>query len=290
MRIHVAGVDGMLGSTLFRHLAADSALQVLGTVRSKQPESSIRIMGPSSNASIVGDMPATDEGSFLRLLTDFKPDIIINCIGVCQLPRNASEAVKLITANSLWPHRLAKLAGDLGARLIHFSSDGVFSGRRGQYRESDNPDPIDYYGRSKLLGEPDYPHCLTLRTSMIGHANKESNQLVDWLIRQNGKIKGYRHVVFTGLPTVEIASIVRTILLSREDMTGIWHLASEPISKFDLLRLIVMRYGLDIEVVPTPEPVSNRSLNASKFHDATDYVAPSWPELVDKMYEFQKRI
>ena len=194
----------------------------------------------------------------------------------------------MINANSLWPHSLAKLAGDLGARLIHFSSDGVFSGRQGQYRENDNPDPIDVYGHSKLLGEPDYPHCLTLRTSMIGHASKESDQLVDWLIRQNGTIKGYQQVIFAGLPTIEIALIVRSILLPRVDMAGVWHLAAEPISKFELLGLIVKRYGLDIEVIPIPDPVTNRSLDASRFCTTTGYVAPAWSELIDRMYEYQK--
>lgn len=290
MRIHIAGVDGMLGSALFKHLGTDPSLEILGTMRGKRPSSTIRLMAPRLNTSIIGNMPASDESCFLKILTDFKPDVIINCIGVRQVPRKASEAVQMITVNSLWPHRLAELAGDLGARLVNFSSDGVFSGRRGHYGEGDNPDPIDGYGLSKLLGEPDYRHCLTLRTSMIGHATQESDQLVDWLIRQNGKIKGFRQAIFNGLPTVEIAVIVRSIVLPRPDMTGIWHLGAEPISKFDLLRLIVERYGLDIEVMPTPEPVINRSLDASRFHFATGYIASPWPELIDKMYEFYKQI
>ena len=277
----------MLGSTLFRYLGSDPALQVQGTMRGDPSGSTIGSVRHRPNASLVGYVKGPDDDQFVQVLADFGPNVIVNCVGCRQQPRSPAEAVKMIYANSLVPHKLAKLAGEFGARLIHFSSDGVFSGRRGLYREDKVPDPVDVYGHSKLLGELDYPHCLTLRTSMIGHASKESDQLVDWLFRQKVKINGYRQAIFSGLPTIEIAMIVREILLPRTELMGIWHLAAAPISKFKLLRLIVERYGLDVEVVPTPEPVIDRSLDASRFYTATGYVAPSWPELIDRMREFQ---
>jgi dTDP-4-dehydrorhamnose reductase len=287
VRILIAGVNGMLGGTLFRHLGSDPTLQVKGVMRGDPSEVTVGFLAPRPNTSLEGNVAGPDDERFVQVFANFKSDVTINCIGWRRRPRSAAEAVGMVTANSLWPHRLAMLAGDLGARLIHFSSDGVFSGERGHYREDDVPDPVDAYGLSKLLGEPDYPHCLILRTSMIGHASKDSDQLVDWLMRQKGKISGYQRAIFSGLPTIEIASIVREILLPRTDMAGIWHLAAAPISKFELLRLIVERYDLDVEVVPTLDPVIDRSLDASRFRAATDYIAPSWSELVYRMHEFR---
>ena len=290
MRVHVAGVGGMLGSTLFTYLGANPELQILGTMRREWPGSAGNEIGLRSNASLVDNISTSDHGAYAKLLAEFKPDVIINCIGLRQHPKNPEEVAKMISANSVWPHRLAEIAGDLGARLIHFSTDGVFSGRGdGSYREDVAPDPVDVYGRSKLLGEPDYAHCLTFRTSMIGHSNTNSDQLVDWLVRQSGKIKGYTQVIFSGLPTIEIASIIRSLVLPRNDLSGIWHLAADPVSKFELLGLIVKRYGLEIEVMPEPLPVINRSLDASRFRDLTGYVTPSWKDLVDKMYQFHAK-
>lgn len=287
MRILIAGVTGMLGVALFRHLGSDPTLQVKGIMRGDPSKSRVGYLPPKVNTSLVGNVSCSDENLLAQILAKFRPNFVINCIGWRRQPQSAADVIEMITVNSLWPHRLAMLASDMGARLIHFSSDGIFSGRQGQYREDDVPDPVDAYGLSKLLGEPDYPHCLTLRTSMIGHASKGSDQLVDWLMRQKGKVNGYQRVFFSGLPTIEIASIVRRILLPRTDMAGIWHLAAAPISKFELLRLIVARYGLDIEVVPSLDPVIDRSLDASRFRSATYYISPSWPELVNRMYEFQ---
>jgi len=280
----------MLGAALCKHLSSDPALQIMGLMRGDPLVSSIRDIVPRANIfPIIGDVDHLEDERLLEILSDFSPDAIVNCIGWRQQPKCPGQSVKLIVANALWPHRLALLADQIGARLIHFSSDAVFSGSRGQYREDDPPDPVDVYGISKLLGEPREPHCLILRTSLIGHASPDSDQLVDWLLRQKGCVNGYEKAVFSGLPTVEIASIVRDIVLPQTKMAGIWHLAAAPISKFELLRQIVERYGIDLEVVPTAEPTIDRSLDASRFQEATGYCAPSWPELIDRMFKFRNR-
>jgi len=285
MRIAIFGANGMLGASLFRSLSRDSALAVLGLMRRDPTAATLASPPPGSNASLeLEDMNAP---ALMRRLEAFRPDVVVNCIGWRRRPTNPADTVAMIDANSIWPHRLAAIAGDLNARLIHISSDGVFSGCKGGYREEDAPDPIDAYGRSKLLGETDYPHCLTLRLSLIGHASKDSDQLVDWLLRQRGKINGYRRVIFSGLPTVEVARVMREIILPRPDLAGIWHLAAAPISKFDLLQLIATRYGVDVEIAPLDQPEIDRSLDASRFRDATGYVAPPWPQLLDRMCETQ---
>ncbi len=288
MRIALLGVNGMLGADLFRHLGSYPTLQVMGLMRGDPRDTMIGTVPSSKNTSIVGGISYSEGKCLAKVLREFAPNVMVNCIGWRKQPQNASQTIEMIAANALLPHRLAMLAGEIGARLIHFSSDAVFSGKRGRYLEHDVPDPVDAYGVSKLLGEPNYPHCLILRTSMIGHVSKKSDQLVDWLIRQKGIINGYQKTVFSGLPTIEIASIMRTILLPRTELVGIWNLAAAPISKFELLKMIVEKYNIDVDVVPVAHPTFDRSLNASRFLDATGYVVKPWPELIEQMYENYK--
>ncbi len=283
MRILIAGVSGMLGFSLYRYLGDDPSLQIMGTMRGDPAASVLGKLPSARNRSLVGNILRPDDERLQCALAQFKPNAIINCIGWRRQPQCEFDNVKMIEANSLWPHQLALLAGNLKARLIHFSSDAVFSGRRGHYREEETPDPADSYGLSKLLGEPDYRQCITLRTSLIGHSPDKNDQLIDWFVRQKGKVNGYQRAIFSGLPTIEIASIVRNILLKRIDLFGVWHLASSPISKFELLSLVTARYGLDVKLKPTSNPVIDRSLDGARFAAETGYVAPSWPELIDQM-------
>jgi dTDP-4-dehydrorhamnose reductase len=286
MRVVVFGANGMLGKSLLRELAGDPSLEILGLMRG-DPAASRPIAPPSRSNAIVEVSDMSDDGALLQRLRVFRPDAMINCVGWRRRPQGPAEAAAMIIANSVLPHRLAMMAGDLCARLIHISSDGVFSGRMGGYREENAPDPIDAYGRSKLLGEPDHPLCLSLRLSLIGHASKDSDQLVDWLLRQRGNVNGYRKAIFTGLPTVEVARVIRKVILPRPDLAGVWHLAAAPISKFELLKLIAARYGVDVEITPLDRPAIDRSLDGSRLRDATGYVAPPWPQLVDGMHEFR---
>lgn len=284
MRVFLVGANGMLGATLFRYLGGDDAIHLCGSMRGDPSRSTIASLPRGPNTKLLGGLSGPDSEQFAQAVADFSPDVIVNCVGWRRRPQNVAETAEMIAANSLWPHRLAALAAQKGARMVHFSTDGVFSGRRGHYREADTPDPVDAYGCSKWLGEPDYRHCLTLRTSMIGHAFFESDQLVDWLVRQKGAIHGYRNAIFSGLPTIEIANIVKTIVLPRVELSGVWHLASAPISKFDLIEMIAERYELHVEVAAVDEPVIDRSLDPTRFRETTGYIAPPWPELVDRMH------
>jgi dTDP-4-dehydrorhamnose reductase len=272
----------MLGSSAYRLFASSKGISVTGTARS------VRELGGlprHDNATIVGGVDATDTDAVIRVFAQEKPDVVVNCVGVIKQLAASKEALTSIAINSLFPHRLAQICGAANARLIQISTDCVFSGDKGCYRESDLPDAQDLYGRSKLLGEVDYPHAITLRTSIIGHELGRSVSLIDWFLRQSGpRVSGYRCAIYTGLPTVELARVMRDLVIPNPALSGLWHVSSEPINKFELLKLVGDIYGKRIEIIPDDTVAIDRSLDGSRFNAATGYCAPSWPELVSQMH------
>jgi dTDP-4-dehydrorhamnose reductase len=154
------------------------------------------------------------------------------------------------------------------------------------YREQDVSDAQDLYGRSKYLGEADYPNAVTLRTSIIGHELSSANGLVGWFLAQQGSIKGFRRAIFSGLPTVELARVIRDHVIPNPELHGLYHVSAEPISKFDLLKLIAKAYGKTIDIKPDDNLVIDRSLNSSRFFEATGYNSPPWVQLVQSMRDF----
>ena len=181
---------------------------------------------------------------------------------------------------------LYKICNKLGAKLIHFSSDCVFSGKKGSYRENDLADPVDFYGRSKLLGELDYENCITIRKSVIGHELLTRNGLLEWFLNQKGIVYGYTNVIFSGLTVLELAEIIEYYILPRNDLKGILNISGESISKFDLLKIISNIYKKSIEIIPDDSITTNRTLNGSQFTKLTGYKIKSWPLLIKSMYEF----
>jgi dTDP-4-dehydrorhamnose reductase len=191
-----------------------------------------------------------------------------------------------IAINALFPHHLAKLCQAANIRLIHISTDCVFSGLRGNYQESDVADANDLYGRTKFLGEVSYENCLTLRTSLIGRELEQSHGLIEWFLRQKKKIiHGYTRAVFSGFTTNAFAEIITLIITKYPHMEGIWHVASEPISKFELLSLVKKFHGLDIQIEPDETFVCDRSLNADRFRQTTGFVPPTWPGMIEEMVQ-----
>jgi dTDP-4-dehydrorhamnose reductase len=168
--------------------------------------------------------------------------------------------------------------------MVHVSTDGVFSGKKGGYTEDDHPDATDVYGISKYLGEVRYPHTITLRTSIVGHELHASHGLLGWFLSQEIRCKCFSRAVFSGLPTVVMAQIVRDVVLPHPELSGLYHVASDPITKCELLRLVARVYRKSIEIVPDDGLVIDRSLNAERFRIATGYVAPAWPELIQLMH------
>jgi dTDP-4-dehydrorhamnose reductase len=224
--------------------------------------------------------------SLAALFARVRPNLVINCIGLVKQLAEADDPLAAIPINSLLPHRLARLCDVAGARLVHVSTDCVFSGTKGMYREEDYPDANDLYGRSKYLGEVDYPHAVTLRTSIIGHELGGAHGLIGWFLSQQGGVKGFTKAVFSGLPTVELARVIRDHVLPHPELRGTYHVSAAPIDKFELLTLVAKAYGRAIEITPDARLVIDRSLDSTRFRQATGYQPPPWPELIRRMAEF----
>lgn len=282
MKILILGASGMLGSTIFRTLSSSSEFAVWGTTRYS---ATLRYFPEHLRPRTLTDIDALDVDALSKVLDNVRPGVVINCIGLIKQRADADDPLIALPVNALLPHRLARLCALAGARLIHVSTDCVFSGRKGGYLESDVSDAEDLYGKSKYIGElHDLPHAITLRTSIIGHELNSAHALIDWFLAQQGAIKGYSRAVFSGLPTVELARIMKDFVLPHPELNGLYHVAAEPIAKLDLLRLVAAQYGKVIEIRPDDRLVIDRSLNGSCFSTATGYAPPSWPELVSLMH------
>jgi dTDP-4-dehydrorhamnose reductase len=215
-----------------------------------------------------------------------RPQVVINCIGIVKQLPAAKDSLQSILVNALFPHRLARLCQAIGARLIHFSTDCVFSGRRGGYVEDDVADADDLYGRTKFLGEVSYDGCLTLRTSMIGRELATSHGLIEWFLSQEGKtIRGYTRAIFSGLSTSALSDVIAHIVAHHPGLQGVYHVGAEPISKFELLSLVKQVYGLNVQIVPDEEVICDRSLNADRFRRVTGFVPPTWPNMIEHIYQ-----
>lgn len=283
-KILVLGASGMLGNAMLRYFASCEGIFVRGTARSVR---AIANLPESVRDLVIPGVDAADIDSLLRATAAFKPDVVINCMGLVKQLAEADDPLIALPMNALLPHRLRLIAAAVGARLIHISTDCVFSGRKGNYAESDNPDAADLYGRSKLLGEvTGYADAITLRTSIIGRELASAHGLVDWFLAQDGPVKGYTRAIFSGVPTVELARVVHSYVLPYPSLHGLYHVATKSITKFDLLELVAKAYGHAIDIIPDDRLSIDRSLDASRFDQETGYVPPTWQELIEKMRIF----
>lgn len=281
-KVLVLGVTGMLGNAVFRVFSADAAHETWGTLRSG---AALRHFPQDSHGRLLTGVDVLDHDALTAVMARVKPDVVINCIGLIKQLADASDPLTALPINAMLPHRLAQLCALGGARLIHVSTDCVFSGRKGLYLESDLSDAEDLYGKSKYIGElHDLPHAITLRTSIIGHELGSSYALVDWFLSQQGGVKGFTRAIFSGLPTVELARVMKDFVIPHPELNGLYHVAAEPIDKFRLLSLVAAQYGKQIEIRPDDALVIDRSLDGSRFAQATGYVAPEWPDLVRDMF------
>lgn len=282
-RVLILGCSGMLGHMLFTRLSSYGDYDIYGTMRS--PSNAPQWFSPELVRKIRDDVDADNFDTVVRALASIQPDIVINCIGLIKQLPMASEPLSAITVNSQLPHRISLVCRAAGARLIHISTDCVFNGSKGNYNEGDPSDAIDLYGKSKYLGEVAYPHCVTLRTSIIGHELKGKLGLVEWFLSQDGRVNGYTKAIFSGFPTVEMAHIIGEYVLPNENLKGVYHVSSDAISKCDLLKLVAERYGKQIDIKCDNDFIQDRSLNSSKIRNATGYRPPSWPDMIEAMYQ-----
>jgi dTDP-4-dehydrorhamnose reductase len=286
MRILIFGGDGMLGHELLESWRGRHEVWV--TLR--QGPSVYARYGALFEDRVLFDVDVRRLQDVVDAVASVGPEAVVNAAGVVKQRPTAEEAIPSLEVNALFPHRLARVCAAARARIVHLSTDCVFSGVKGSYAETDAPDPKDLYGRSKLLGEVSQPHCLTLRTSIIGLELGRKRGLVEWFLSQRGRIKGYRRAIYTGLTTRELARAIEHFLVRQPELGGLWHLSSSPIDKYDLLTRLSRRLGrTDVEIRSDDELACDRSLDSRALQAKTTYRVPSWDTMLDELAESIRR-
>ena len=270
----------MLGHRLLKHLRGKHDVRV--TLRRGPSEYERYGLFDESN-SYYG-VEVLDQDKVTEVVADFRPEAVLNAVGIVKQRGAAKEAIPSLNVNSLLPHRLTLLCRAAGARLVHVSTDCVFSGKRGNYTEEDVPDAEDLYGRTKLLGEVAEPGSVTLRTSIIGLELSRKTGLIEWFLAQRGKIKGFRRAIYSGLTTAELSHVIEFVLTEHPNLHGVWQVASEPINKYDLLvRFSEILGREDVEITPDDAVKIDRSLSGVAFGEATGYSAPGWNAMLQEL-------
>lgn len=283
MKILILGATGMLGSTLFKYFSNINNYEVYGTLRDLKK----KIYFEDKNRKNLLFFKNYENVNELKIfLKNNNPDIVFNCLGVIKQNIKYEKTYKVLFINSYLPKVLSVLAKSQLFRLIHFSTDCVFDGIAGSYKETDIPIPNDFYGLSKLLGELNNKSCLTLRTSIIGHELCSSNSLIEWFLSSQKSIRGYSKAIYTGFPTVEIARILNELIIPNKSLNGLLHLSTEPINKYKLLKIVANTYGHKIKITPDENFVIDRSLDSTLFKSITGYKPPSWNKLIQNMFDF----
>jgi len=282
MRILVVGGDGMLGHQLVESWGGRHEVWV--TLR--KDASAYR----PRERSLFG-VDVRRMGDVVEAVAAVRPEVVVNAVGIVKQRPTAKEFVPSIEVNALFPHQLARISAAAGARMIHLSTDCVFSGEKGAYVESDRPDPVDLYGRSKLLGEvSEATNCLTLRTSIIGLELGNRGGLVEWFLAQRGPIKGFRKAIYSGLTTAEMARAIEHFLVHDRDLSGVWHLSAAPIDKFTLLTGLLGRLRpRDVEIAPDDAFTCDRSLDSTRLQGRTAFRVASWDAMLDELAESVRR-
>ena len=285
MRIIVLGSSGLIGNTITKFFLNQSKYETFGILRDLEK---ISFFDDKYHKNFIYIDNILDFEKFEKILIKSKPKLIINCLGITNkfLKNNFKSVEESIKINALFPHRLHEICSKIDARLIHLSTDCVFSGRKGFYKEDDIPDPLDIYGRSKLLGELNYSNSLTIRKSVIGHEFLSRNGLLEWFLNKKETVEGYKNAIFSGLTVLELAKIIDKYIIPNKRLSGIIHVAGNPISKYELLYLISNEYQKKINIIPNESLKIDRTLNSNLFNDITGYQMKDWKELISSMREF----
>ena len=269
----------MLGHQLLKHLQARHDVKV--TLRQDLGAYAQFDMFSKENVYDAVDIRSLDR--LIEVMADFRPEAVINAVGIVKQRADAKESIPSLEINALLPHRLAVLCKGIGARLIHLSTDCIFSGKKGSYLESDPSDAGDLYGKTKYLGEVHEANSLTLRTSIIGRELARHTSLLDWFLAQTGTVKGFTKAIYTGFTTLEMSRIIEKMLLEYPDASGVYQVSSDPINKYELLLLIREKLGLDIEIIPDDVFCCDRSLDSTRFRAEFNYSPPAWPAMIEEL-------
>jgi len=280
VRALVLGGAGMFGHRLWREL--DRRMEAFATMRGSVND--YASLDWFDARRVIGGIDVLSDADLDRAMSGARPDVVINAVGIVKQRRDAESATTTIAVNALLPHRLADRCAASGTRLIHISTDCVFAGTRGAYTEHDVADAYDLYGRSKLLGEVDRDVCLTVRTSMVGREIRTSRGLFEWFFSHRAEIvPGFTRARFSGLTTTELSRVIADIIQQHPDLRGVWHVAGDPINKFDLLTIVNEAFGLGSTLRADDSFVCDRTLDASRFMNATGYRPPSWAAMVAEL-------
>ena len=283
MNILVLGSSGLLGNAIFNFLSDDPNFVVHGSIRNSDDKFFFRA-NLCPNLHIVG----SEFSDLNDLILTLRPAVVVNCIGVIKQLEDSENPLVSIPINSLLPHQLAKICKSIDARLIHFSTDCVFSGSKGHYSDFDIPDARDIYGLSKYLGEVGSENCITLRTSIFGHELNSSKSLLSWFLSQSGRVPGFTKAIFSGLPTTEIARVIQKYVLRNPKLSGVYNLSGPPISKYELLNICQAVYGRSIQIEADDGLVIDRSLNSASFQVAAGYKPQDMRSVVSDLRENYK--
>lgn len=283
MRILILGGDGMLGHRLLAELQSRHEVRV--TVR--QSLDAYAPFGLFTKANTVDGIDVRSLERLTEVMAAFRPEAVINCVGIIKQRSTAKDAIPSLEINSLLPHRLSVLCKMMDARLVHLSTDCVFSGATGNYAEDAPSDAYDLYGRSKYLGEVGEEGCITLRTSIIGHELSRKGSLLEWVLAQSGRVKGFRKAIFSGFTTLEMSRIIERLLVSYPSASGVYQVSAEPINKYDLLQLIRHHLHPSIEVFADDAFVIDRSLDSTRFRSTFAYQPPSWDQMISELAPLQ---
>jgi dTDP-4-dehydrorhamnose reductase len=279
VRILILGGDGMLGHQLLKSLAPRHDVRV--TLRHELPV--YAALGMFNGGNAYGGIDVRSLDRITEVLANFRPHAVINAVGIVKQRSIARESIPSLEINALFPHRLNLLCNAVGARMVHMSTDCVFSGRKGNYRENDVSDAEDLYGRSKFLGEVHDAPCLTLRTSIIGRELFRKIGLLEWFLVQKGTVKGFRRVIYTGFTTLEMARIIERMLIHYPQAYGVYQVSSDPITKYDLLLLFREKLAHAVEIEPDEVYSYDRSLDSTRFRKEFDYSPPSWAMMIEEL-------
>jgi dTDP-4-dehydrorhamnose reductase len=280
MKIMVVGSTGILGSALVAEaIRRPEFRQIVATYRSDRLKNSSPLIHHVENFDV------HDIDRVQMVMSKYRPDVVVNCVVVKSSGYEGQADMRLLFANAVWPQHLSSICVKLNIRLIHISTDAVFSGGRGKYTECDIPDANDVYGISKLLGESIDASALIIRTSIVGHSMNGGPSLMDWLLRQDGRVDGWSRSYFSGLSSHELSRVICDIALTHFDLKGVYHISGPRISKFDLLKEIKHIYKLEqLNIHENDSRFQDRSLDGGAFSIRCGYEHPAWREMISELY------
>lgn len=280
MKILILGGYGMLGHKLVQTFG--NKFEIYTTIRGKYKD--VEKYGFFDAGKTFEKIDAEKITAVEEIIGQIKPFVVINCVGIIKQISASKNVIKTLTINSIFPHQLAELSRKHRFRLINISTDCVFSGNKGDYAEDDVCDAVDLYGKSKNLGEITEGNCITLRTSIIGRELQTAHSLVEWFLsHRNNRVKGYTNAVYTGFPTSVFADIISELITKHPRLSGLYHVSSNPINKYELLKLLNKYYDANVSIEPFEDFKIDRSLSSEKYRSATGFAAPGWDSMIEKM-------